>query len=399
VNTATTNASGVATAPVFTANGTAGTYTVTAKAGGVAAPANFSLTNSSVQPTLASLLPASTLAGGASFSLTINGNNFVNGATVSFGTDAALVPTSTTATQILVTIPAADIAKAGQILVTVTNPPPSVGPSLAQTFIVNNPVPTLSTLGQTHAAGGTAFTLTVNGTNFVATSAVNFGTKVEPTTLVSATQVTAAIPTSDVSGAGTVNVTVVNPTPGGGPTPTSIAFTVDGFSLAGPSSAVVVKAGQTASIPITITPSTNGFSNQVTFSVTGLPANTSLVPLMATPGNAKSTVNLMIMTTSGGGAPPASPMDQPLSPMLRLLLVSWIAALLAGLYVAFVIRRTPRLRRYAAIVPLGLLLVIVAVLAGCAGAMKGTPVSTSPLTITATSGSFSQSTSATLTVQ
>jgi len=399
VNTATTNASGVATAPVFTANGTAGTYTVTAKAVGVAAPANFSLTNNSVQPTLASLLPASTLAGGASFSLTINGNNFVNGATVSFGTDAALVPTSTTATQILVTIPSADIAKAGQIVVTVTNPPPSGGQSLAQTFMVNNPVPTLTTLGQTHAAGGTAFTLTVNGANFVATSAVDFGTKVEPTTFVSATQVTAAIPASDVSSAGTVNVTVVNPTPGGGPTPTSIAFTVDGFSLAGPSSPVMVMAGQTASIPITITPSTNGFSNQVTFSVTGLPANASLVPLMVTPGNAKSTVNLMIMTTSSGGVPPASPMDQPPSPMLRLLLVLWIAALLAGLYAALLVRRTPRLRRYAATVPLALLLVIGAVLAGCASSMKGPPVGTSSLTITATSGSFSQSTSATLTEQ
>ncbi len=46
VNTATTNASGVATAPIFTANGTAGgPYTVTASVAGVATPANFSLTN------------------------------------------------------------------------------------------------------------------------------------------------------------------------------------------------------------------------------------------------------------------------------------------------------------------------------------------------------------------
>ena len=43
-NTATTNASGQASVP-FTANGTAGSYTVTATAPGVAAPATFSLTN------------------------------------------------------------------------------------------------------------------------------------------------------------------------------------------------------------------------------------------------------------------------------------------------------------------------------------------------------------------
>jgi hypothetical protein len=399
VSTATTNAGGVATASVFTANATAGAYTVTAKIAGVAAPANFSLTNDNVQPTLTSVLPASTLAGGAAFSLTINGNNFVNGATVSFGTDAALVPTSTTPTQILVSIPAADIAKAGQLSVTVTNPAPSAGPSLAQTFTVNNPVPTLTSLGQLHAAGGTAFTLTVNGTNFVATSVVNFGAKAEPTTLVSPTQVTAAIPATDVSSAGMVNVTVVNPTPGGGPTPTSVAFTVDGFTLTGPGSAITVKAGMTATIPITITPTTNGFSNPVTFSVTGLPAHASLVPLMVTPGATQSTVNVMITTTAHSAAPPAAPMDQPLTPILRMLLVCWIAALLAGFYAARMIRKTPRLRRYAAIVPLVLLLVSGAVLAGCASGMNGTPVGTSQLTITATSGTLSHSTPATLTVQ
>jgi apolipoprotein N-acyltransferase len=107
----------------------------------------------------------------------------------------------------------------------------------------------------------------------------------------------------------------------------------------------------------------------------------------------------MITTTKRSTAPPVSPIDQPLTPMLRMLLVSWIAALLTGLYAALLIRRTPRLRRYAAIVPLVLLLISGVVLAGCASAMNGTPVGTSQLTITATSGTLSQSTAATLTVQ
>ena len=64
-------------------------------------------------------------------------------------------------------------------------------------------------------------------------------------------------------------------------------------------------------------------------------------------GNAKSKVNVMIMTTSRSAAPPVSPIDEPLTPMLRMFFVSWIAALLAGLYVARLIRRTPRLRPYA----------------------------------------------------
>jgi hypothetical protein len=48
VNTATTNASGVATSAVFTANGIAGPYTVTATAPGVSGTASFSLTNTAV---------------------------------------------------------------------------------------------------------------------------------------------------------------------------------------------------------------------------------------------------------------------------------------------------------------------------------------------------------------
>jgi hypothetical protein len=45
VNTAVTNASGVATSAAFTANATSGSYVVSASAPGVAAPAAFSLTN------------------------------------------------------------------------------------------------------------------------------------------------------------------------------------------------------------------------------------------------------------------------------------------------------------------------------------------------------------------
>ncbi len=45
VNTATTNASGIATSAVFTANSTAGSYSVSASASGVSTPATFSLTN------------------------------------------------------------------------------------------------------------------------------------------------------------------------------------------------------------------------------------------------------------------------------------------------------------------------------------------------------------------
>ncbi len=48
--TVLTNAAGVATAPTFTANSTVGSYAVTAAVGGLATPANFSLTNNPGPP-------------------------------------------------------------------------------------------------------------------------------------------------------------------------------------------------------------------------------------------------------------------------------------------------------------------------------------------------------------
>jgi hypothetical protein len=392
----------------------AGTVSVTVKnpapGGGTSAAVQFTVDNA--QPVAAALSPASVLAGVAAFPLTITGSNFVAGAKVDFGSDKGLTPSSLTATQITVTIPSADVATAGTPQVIVNNPAPAVGPSVAKTFTVNNPVPTLTNAtsgGKTHIAGGAAFTLTVTGTNFVSgpaavSSVVNFNGKAEPTTFVSATQVTAAIPASDVATAGNVNVTVTNPPPGGGSTAATV-FTVDGFTVSGPAN-TPVKAGQQAMITITVTPTilANGFANPVSFTVAGLPAHTTATfsPATVTPNGAAATTTLTVMTTARGAAPPSAPVDTPWSPLVRLLPVLWLAAMLAGLYAMQLMRRTPQRRRYAAIVPLALLLVTGAVLAGCAGGKIGTPAGAAQLTITATSGTLSQATpanSVTLTVQ
>jgi hypothetical protein len=291
--------------------------------------------------------------------------------------------------------------------VTVTNPPPTAGPSGSQTFTINNPVPTLSSAtvsSKTHAAGGAGFTLTANGTLFVSTSVINFNGKAETTTFVSATQLTAAIPASDVATAGNVNVTVTNPAPGGGTSAPPVVFTVDGFAVSGPAN-TTVKAGAQAMLTITVTPTANGFANPVSFAVAGLPAHTTSAfsPAMVTPGTGAVTTTLTVTTMRNGAAPPSAPVDPPVSPLLRILPVLWLATMLAGLYAMSLIRSTPQLRRYAAIVPLALLLVTGAVLAGCAGGGKnGTPTGAAQLTITATSGTLSQTTAAnsvTLTVQ
>ena len=100
-----------------------------------------------------------------------------------------------------------------------------------------NPVPVLTSISPTGAnAGDPAFTLTVTGSNFISSSKVRWGGSDRTTTFVSASQLTAAISASDVAAGASVNVTVFNPTPGGGTsspqtfTITNLAPTLTGIS-------------------------------------------------------------------------------------------------------------------------------------------------------------------------
>ena len=118
-----------------------------------AAPANPA-------PTLSGLSPASATAGGASFTLTITGTNFLPNSTVTFGTDTSLTPTVVSATQLTVAVPAADIATAGAVAVTVTNPAPGGGTASAN-FTVAQATPALVvTASPNPAALGQSVTLT-----------------------------------------------------------------------------------------------------------------------------------------------------------------------------------------------------------------------------------------------
>src|SRR5437868_4173125 len=88
----------------------------------------------------------------------------------------------------------------------VTTPPPP-----------NNPVPTSVSVSPTSGvAGSAAFMLIVTGTNFLPSSMVQWNGSARPTIFASSTQVQAQIAAADIAAVGSVNVTVFNPSPGGG---------------------------------------------------------------------------------------------------------------------------------------------------------------------------------------
>jgi IPT/TIG domain len=77
-----------------------------------------------------------------------------------------------------------------------------------------NPTPTITAISpQTAVAGGAAFTLTINGTNFVTALTVSFGGAAPATTFIASTQLTAAIPAAAIASTGMLAVTVTNPAP------------------------------------------------------------------------------------------------------------------------------------------------------------------------------------------
>ena len=82
---------------------------------------------------------------------------------------------------------------------------------------VVNPAPATVSLKPASAnKGGAGFTLTVNGSNFVSNSQVQWNGVNRATTFVSCNQLTAQILPDDLTATGTATVTIVNPAPEGG---------------------------------------------------------------------------------------------------------------------------------------------------------------------------------------
>ena len=97
-------------------------------------------------------------------------------------------------------------------------------------------IPTITQLAPDNTnSGGAAFVLTVDGTNFLSNATVNWNGTAQPTTPVTASQLTATIPASAISATGSAAVTVTNPGKAGGiygggtqpETSNSMTFTVN----------------------------------------------------------------------------------------------------------------------------------------------------------------------------
>lgn len=272
--------------------------------------ANFTITpdTSAGPPTVTSITPTSATAGGNAFTLTVNGTDFVPTTQVQwFG--ASRPTTFVSATQIQATIAASDIAFAQVVKVRAFTPAPGGGTSNEVDFTINNPSPVLTSIDPTtKAAGSGAFTLTVNGNNFVSTSKISWNGVQRGTTFISKTQLKTTISAAEVATAGTAAVRVHTPTPGGGASaqatltivangPTSIAIfprTLTGGQAAtaavylnapAPSGGLVINLARTGGTAVTIPPTVTAGAGKYSgvFTINSTPvASTSLSTITAT---------------------------------------------------------------------------------------------------------------------
>ena len=183
-------------------------------------------------PTLSSISPT-TADVGVQTTITLNNtdSSYVSSSTANFNGSPLATTFVKAATQAsTAVIPASDLTATGMAPITVVTPPlvnggTDGGTSAAQTLTIVNPTPTLTNISPTTAILNTATQVTLTGTGFVAGAKVNDGTSMITPTSFTSTQIVATLPAGDLSTAGMVNITVVNPTPGGG---ASNALTISG---------------------------------------------------------------------------------------------------------------------------------------------------------------------------
>jgi hypothetical protein len=217
---------------------------------------------------------------------TVSISDATTGATLYYTTDGTTPTTSSTKYTAAVPVSSTETLQA---IATANGYSTSAVATAAYSIV--NPVPAISGISPAFTdAGGAVFTLTVNGSGFIASSTAYWGASALTTTYVSATQLTAQVPAADIATAGTIAITVQNPAPGGGSS-NAWQFEVDSAS-SGSSAPIItsttetVVAGSTASYPVTV-PSV---VTSVSVSCLNLPTGAAC--------SYSSTTNVVTITTS-----------------------------------------------------------------------------------------------------
>jgi len=277
-------------------------------------------TSASKLPTIASLNPASAVAGGPAFTLTINGANFTSNSVAMWGANA-LKTTYVNAAQLTAAVPSSLIATPGTAGITVTA---ASGASSAAAFTITYPPPSITNLSPASVSAGHAFTMTISGRNFVSLASVKLGSTPLTTTFVNSAQLTAAVPAALVSTAGKALVTVSTAGGTSAAAPLSVTSSAPTITSLTPNS--VVAGSSTLTLTVNGTNFLPGTAASVVkWNYTPLATTyvsctqlTAVVPASLMSGS--GTVNISVATSAGNSSSllftvnPAPPVIASLSP-------------------------------------------------------------------------------------
>ncbi len=167
-------------------------------------------------PSITSIAPASAAAGSASLQITLTGTSFVTGSVVFFD-QTAIATTYVSATSITAMVPAGLLVNGHNAAVAVQNQTPIVTMSSPMTFAVTAPAPVLTTISPlTVAAGLNGGTIRLTGTGFEPGSVAQWNGAARTTGFYNPTVLLVNLTAADLASAGTGQITVNNPAPGGG---------------------------------------------------------------------------------------------------------------------------------------------------------------------------------------
>ena len=318
----TISAQGLYTAPDPLPDPASVTVTATSQADSTkSASANVSMTYPT--PNISGITPASTPLNSGDTVLTVNGSGFTKASSVDFG-GASLAASYLSSKQLTATVPSSSETTAQAYSLSVTNPSPGGGTSNSVNFTVENPAPVVTSITPSVLAAGSPDTsVVVNGGDFTSGSQIELNGSPLSTTFISSTQLSTTVTSDNLVNAGTAQITVVTPGPGGGTSASvqldvtvvaslvALATPKDGGSPNGPWQIVVAavdpSGNSIANLPIVLS-ATDGTLDQTqgqtdssgTFSATISPpsANTGqAVAVTATTGAQTAAVDIGFAST------------------------------------------------------------------------------------------------------
>ena len=264
--------------------------------------------------------------------VTVTGTGFTTSTTVQVN-GTTLATTYVSSTQVTASIAAGQFSSAGVIAVTVSDK--GITTSGTVSLEIDNPQPTITGLDPVSALAGTgALDATIAGSGFVNDTVLLVNGVARQATYTSATRMTVTLNPADLAAAGSLSLTALNRSPGGGVS-TAVSFAVvnpiPGLISVSPAT---VDGGGTAELPILLS-GTNFVASSVvqiggTSRATTYVSSTQLRASLTTADQASArTLPVVVVTPAPGGgtsAPSAVKINANPQPVLSSLSPSSLVA-------------------------------------------------------------------------